>query len=246
MFVALLALAIALGGTAYAAGLINGSQLKDRSVAAVKIKKHTLTGTEINVSKLGTVPNAAHAADAVNAITATNAGTALHADSATTSTTAQTATTATNATHATNADALGGLGPSSFVQGSAKEFGIAMSEAPNTAPQNLVAVPEIGELTMACSNSGASTLTLANGTGATMDASLTSVVTGTPATVSTSGFTIASSASTDVIQISGAPANHFVYMLGWPQGSETHSADIELSSYGEGGNCRAIVEGVVH
>jgi hypothetical protein len=55
-----LALFIAVGGSAYAVGKISGRQLKDRSVSARKIKKHTLTATEINLAKLGKVGSAAH------------------------------------------------------------------------------------------------------------------------------------------------------------------------------------------
>lgn len=58
--VATIALALALSGTAYAMK-VNGSQITNRSVTARKIKRATLTGTEINESKLGTVPTASKA-----------------------------------------------------------------------------------------------------------------------------------------------------------------------------------------
>lgn len=58
MVVALIALFVALGGTALAVKQINGSALVNRSVSNVKIKKGTLTKTEINVKALGTVPKA--------------------------------------------------------------------------------------------------------------------------------------------------------------------------------------------
>ncbi|MBV9309858.1 MAG: hypothetical protein JOZ73_03460 [Solirubrobacterales bacterium] len=61
MAVALLALFVALGGSAYAVGSINGSKLKNRSVAGKKLKKHTITGKEINFRKLGVVPSAQNA-----------------------------------------------------------------------------------------------------------------------------------------------------------------------------------------
>jgi hypothetical protein len=64
MVVALIALFVALGGTALAVKKINGSALVNRSVSNLKIKKGTLTKTEINVKKLGTVPNAASADEA--------------------------------------------------------------------------------------------------------------------------------------------------------------------------------------
>jgi hypothetical protein len=65
-----LALVLALGGVSYAAVMINGKNIKNRTVGAAKIKKNALTGKEINEAKLGKVPlagladNATHAADA--------------------------------------------------------------------------------------------------------------------------------------------------------------------------------------
>jgi hypothetical protein len=62
-----LALILALGGVSYAAVKINGANLKPRSVAASKIKKNTLGGTEIRESKVGKVPKAKAADTAGNA-----------------------------------------------------------------------------------------------------------------------------------------------------------------------------------
>jgi hypothetical protein len=73
--VSTLALVLALGGVSYAAVKINGKNLKDRTVTAKKIKKHSLTATEINKLKLGKVANAAIADNAAHADTATNANT---------------------------------------------------------------------------------------------------------------------------------------------------------------------------
>ena len=56
MIVALVALLAALGGTAYAAGRINGNSIEKQSIGGGKLKKHTLTGYQINVNKLGEVP----------------------------------------------------------------------------------------------------------------------------------------------------------------------------------------------
>jgi hypothetical protein len=67
MVVALIALFVALGGTALAVKQINGSALVNRSVSNVKIKKNSLTKTEINLKKLGTVPSATKAASATKA-----------------------------------------------------------------------------------------------------------------------------------------------------------------------------------
>jgi hypothetical protein len=82
--VSTLALVLALGGVSYAAVKISGKTIKDRTVTAKKIKKNSLTGTEINEAKLGKVPKAALADNA------------------------------TNAAHATNADTVGGQNPSSL------------------------------------------------------------------------------------------------------------------------------------
>lgn len=58
MVVAMIALFVALAGTAYAAQTINGGAIKKQTIGAGKIKHKTLTGYQINVNKLGTVPTA--------------------------------------------------------------------------------------------------------------------------------------------------------------------------------------------
>ena len=95
--IALAALFVALGGTGYAAVTINGSSIKNGSIAGKKLKKHTLTGTQINIKKLGTVPAAKKASSATSAISA------------------HTATSATTAATATNATELGGHPASSYL-----------------------------------------------------------------------------------------------------------------------------------
>lgn len=61
LIVAVIALFLALGGTAVAVSSINGSLLKNRSVGGIKLKKHTITGTEVNLNTLGKVPSAGNA-----------------------------------------------------------------------------------------------------------------------------------------------------------------------------------------
>jgi hypothetical protein len=68
LIVAILALVVALGGTAYAVTSINGSSLDDHSVRGRKLVNDTLTGTQINESRLGEVRRAG-AADTVGGIT---------------------------------------------------------------------------------------------------------------------------------------------------------------------------------
>jgi hypothetical protein len=63
MVVAIVALVAALAGTAYAAQSINGGSIKKQSIGAGKLKHKTLTGYQINTSKLGVVPVAKRSAD---------------------------------------------------------------------------------------------------------------------------------------------------------------------------------------
>jgi len=55
MVVAVIALVVALAGTAYAAQGINGGAIKKQTIGGGKLKKKTLTGFQINTNKLGTV-----------------------------------------------------------------------------------------------------------------------------------------------------------------------------------------------
>lgn len=89
MVVAIIALVVAASGTAVAATkLVNGNKLiKQHSLSGNRLINKTLTGSQINLKKLGTVPNA------------TKAGTAG---------------SATTAATATNALSLGGQAPSAF------------------------------------------------------------------------------------------------------------------------------------
>lgn len=62
MLVSVIALIVALGGTAIAAQTINGGAIKRQTIGGGKLKQKTLTGFQINTSKLGTVPSARRAA----------------------------------------------------------------------------------------------------------------------------------------------------------------------------------------
>jgi hypothetical protein len=62
MVVAVVALIVALAGTAYAAQTINGGAIKKQTIGGGKLKKKTLTGFQINTNKLGVVPAAKRAA----------------------------------------------------------------------------------------------------------------------------------------------------------------------------------------
>jgi hypothetical protein len=93
MVVAVVALFVALGGSAYAAtkigtkqienNAITKSKIKKNAVTTAKIKNGAVTGSKINLSTLGTVPSATHATTADTATKAAEATTAKTADTAT-------------------------------------------------------------------------------------------------------------------------------------------------------------------
>jgi hypothetical protein len=110
MVVAVLALFVALGGTAVAAfGPFKGDKIiKMHSLSGNRLKKRTVTGQQIKVSSLPKVPSATNADNATHASSADNATHASSADNT------GHASNADNATHATSADQLGGQPASSF------------------------------------------------------------------------------------------------------------------------------------
>lgn len=74
MVVALIALFVALAGTAYAAQTINGGAIQKQTIGGGKLKHKTLTGYQINTSKLGVVPSAKRATDTYWAVVHNPAG----------------------------------------------------------------------------------------------------------------------------------------------------------------------------
>jgi hypothetical protein len=116
--IALLALFVALGGTVYAAGAINGRSIRKGSIPANRLRANSLTGAQVAEEKLGTVPSARsasqadsakHAAAADNAKHAEAADSAKHAEAADDAKHAGEADSAKHATAADNALALGGV-----------------------------------------------------------------------------------------------------------------------------------------
>jgi hypothetical protein len=71
MAVAMTALVVSLGGTAAGAShLLSGSKIRKNSIPANRLRQNSVTGTQVNEAKLGTVPSAANATHAVTADTA--------------------------------------------------------------------------------------------------------------------------------------------------------------------------------
>lgn len=75
MVVSIIALVVALAGTAYAAQTINGGAIKKQTIGAGKLKHKTLTGYQINTNKLGVVPAAQRASHTYWAVVNNPAGT---------------------------------------------------------------------------------------------------------------------------------------------------------------------------
>ncbi len=90
MIVALLALAVALGGSAYAVSRISGTTIKPRSIPADRIRRNALGGTEINEARLGRVNEAKNATSSKFALRSSSAASA---DNALNSATARSADT---------------------------------------------------------------------------------------------------------------------------------------------------------
>src|SRR3954453_10662092 len=119
--VATLALFVALGGTGYAASQITTKDVKNRSLKGGDLRKDTVTGTEVNESKLKQVPRARAAETAGTADISKSAGTATLAGSATTAAVADTAK---------DAQALAGQGVGAFEKSNRTQFGRVASFAP--------------------------------------------------------------------------------------------------------------------
>lgn len=134
--VATLALFIALGGTGYAASQITSRDVKNRSLKGGDLKRNTLTGKEIDESKMGIVPNARSSRNSLTAASATVADLSRNSDRA---------TTAALADAARDAQALAGQGAASFEQSSTVQFGRAPA-TPAGPPneQALLSWPELG------------------------------------------------------------------------------------------------------
>jgi len=77
-----LALAVATGGTSYAAVKVGTKQLKNNAVTSQKIKNDAVTGADVLESSLAKVPSAGTADSAATATSATKAATADTATSA--------------------------------------------------------------------------------------------------------------------------------------------------------------------
>ncbi len=222
MIVALIALVIALSGTAVAAGgLINGAKIESGTITGKKLKKHTLTGTQINLAKLGKVPAAASADHATSAGTASSAA---------------------------NASQLGGLAPGAFVQGGGQIYTNAASEAFSTADAAVMTIPGVGELKMGCGSAGDTDFSLANGTGVAVQLTDTGnyFLFGSGAQTESGGRIV--SAGGTLFSDLELRSGQFHLTLVWPQASPAHGADLTIGWYKDStlNKCALTVSGFVH
>jgi hypothetical protein len=126
--VALVALFVALGGTAYAASAIDGKLIENGTITGKKLKKDTIGGKQVKESGLGTVPSATHADSAGTAETAKSAATAGSADTADT---AGSSTSAKVAQSAQTSATLGAFGPEAFARATQIETSGPFETDPN-------------------------------------------------------------------------------------------------------------------
>ena len=68
--VSVIALFLALGGSVYAAGKLNGKTIKRNSIPGNRLKAGSVTGLQVDEGSLSAVPNATNATNAANAASA--------------------------------------------------------------------------------------------------------------------------------------------------------------------------------
>jgi hypothetical protein len=212
MVVALLALSVALGGSAYAVTRIDGRSLKDRSVRAGKIARNSLTGTEINERKLGRVPSS---------VLALRANLATQADLATT------AASAASASSASNAEKLGGLLPGAFEQGGGEAAHASLTTPSGTTDRPLLAVGGLGTVLADCAGATAS-LRLRNDSGVALGA----VVQDAPAGGLPQVSATASVAASATLPLTGAPRSGGISRAVVWNASGTPSATVVVGNVG--------------
>jgi hypothetical protein len=162
MVVAVIALVVAASGTAVAASkLVSGDSLiKKHSLSGNRLRNHTITGTQVNLSKLGKVPSARQADQATSA------------------------TNATNATNAANAGALGGQPASDFLTTTSRIGTPGIVKASGTTTGNTVPLFTTGPftVTMTCTKTASGTTLTMTGTSGEANSDLNDHLVAVPGT----------------------------------------------------------------
>jgi len=135
-----LAVVLALGGgTAVAAGVIDGRRIVRRSISGAKLKPNTLTGRQVAESRLGRVPRARRAADAIRLGGVPAAGYLRLTGKA------------------QDAERLDGADASAFARGqdvAIARRGLILPSATPATFTPLLALPGLGGLSASCSGAG--------------------------------------------------------------------------------------------
>ena len=228
MLVALLALLIAAGGTAIAASrLVNGDKLiKKASLSGDRLRGHSVTGAQIKLSSLGTVPAASHAGTASAATNAANLGGSPPS-----------AYLRVSGTAADSAK-LGGMVPDTFATGRANVTSTNVSVLNNSTSTQLFADSAL-TITGSMANSSASPMiVLVNHTANQLRITTTPGAI-TPPGTATDGFIAASGGSVDVTGINGG----IIQMQVFGSGSGSKVWTITISQFP--GNPSTLVAQVV-
>lgn len=230
MAVAIVALVVAMSGTAVAASsLVNGDKLiKMNSLSGNRLRNHTVSGKQINLEGLGKVPSA------VVADSATSAGHASTAD---------------NATNATNASEFGGLPPSTFVHGSGQVF-TAHVILTSSSETPIVTVPGIGQLDGSVSGGFVTFLVTGgtNQTGQEVDEIVGQMIQGVSGVVAPSQIAAGASWS-PAFGGTGTAYNPsvprvFTGQFAWGSGSSAHLVTMTVSLFAGSGGGDVMLQGV--
>jgi hypothetical protein len=241
--VSLVALIVALGGTSYAAfrlpmNSVGTKQLRNGAVTTKKLRTGAVTAAKLANGGVTTakLANGAVTGSKLNftGVTVPNSTNANHADSA------------DSATNATNAGELGGLAPSSFVQGGGQVFGAhVLSNSSSYVP--IVSIPGLGELQAQTSGGIGVSWLLTNGTNGTGRAVDEAVTTTNGTTTTVNDGTVAQGGSWS--GEFGAPGTTFngsrtwTVQFAWGSGPSTRLVTLTVSGFPSGSQYDAIVQG---
>ncbi len=228
MLVALLALLAAASGTALAAArLTDGDKLiKKGSLSGDRLRGHSVTGAQINLSRLGTVPAASHAVTAGAATNAENLGGSPPS-----------AYLRANGTAADSAK-LGGMKPDTFATGRANVTTANVPVLNNSTSSQLFADGSLTITGSMASVAASPMIVLVNNTANQLR--ITTTPGGiTPPGTATDGFIAASGGSVDVTGINGG----IIQMQVFGSGSGSKVWTITISQFP--GNPSTLVAQVV-
>jgi hypothetical protein len=225
MIVAVLALVMAMSGSAVAASrLLNGDHLiRKGTLSGNRLRKHTLTGRQINLKKLGTVPSASYAHTAGQA------------------TAAGYATTAGSATSAGNADSLGGQPASTYLTNASRVGTPGIVKVSGSTAGTTATLLKSGPFTvqMTCTTSGADTSMYLSASTGEANSDLNGTLNPTPGVFVRTGPSINATASPSAI-------DDITMTLEAPSGAEVAvQVAIGVNSLGVASGCWANAIGIL-